>query len=380
MTQDYESLMLKALALAEKGRFHACPNPCVGAILLKDGEIIGRGWHHHAGAPHAEIECLQNCRENGHDPKGATMVVTLEPCAHFGKTPPCADALIAAGVAKLVYGAADPNPQAQGGLEKLRQAGIEVIGPVCEEKCRDMIADFIVWQTTQRPYIILKLASTLDGRIATRTGHSRWISASGSRELVHEMRAGIAACNGAILIGGGTFRADNPSLIARAGCNASATQPLACILTSRLPKKDADFHLLKDSPERTVFFASPAVAASTAAEALRQLGCRIFAIGQNAGGGPDFSLMFRIIREELGCLYTLCEGGGHMALSLLEERYVDEFHLHMAPLILGDNDAIPLFSGRSPLELDEALALRFCGVSLWAGDAHLLLRPAKSDS
>lgn len=379
MAHDYEAFMLQAMALAEKGRFKACPNPCVGAILVKNGKIIGRGWHHKAGGPHAEIECLRDCREKGHDPQGAEMVVTLEPCAHFGKTPPCADAIIAAGVSRLVYGMRDPNPQAAGGLEKLRQAGVEIIGPVCEDKCRDLIADFIVWQTTQRPYVILKLASTLDGRIATRTGHSRWISAPASRELVHVMRSGIAVCGGAILIGGGTFRADNPSLTARCACGASSAQPYACVFTSRLPKKDADFNLLKDSPERTVFFASPAAAASTTAEALRQIGCRIFAIGQSAGGGPDFSLMFRIIREELHCLYTLCEGGGHMALSLLEEHYVDEFHLHMAPLILGDNDAIPLFSGRSPLELEEALALRFCSSSIRAGDAHLLLRPARND-
>lgn len=380
MPHAYDSLMLQALALAEKGRFQTCPNPCVGALLVKDGEIIGRGWHHKAGGPHAEIECLRDCRENGHDPGGATMVATLEPCAHFGKTPPCVDAIIAAGIARLVYGTADPNPEARGGLEKLRASGVEVIGPVCEEKCQDMIADFIVWQTTRRPYIILKLASTLDGRIATRTGHSRWISASGSREIVHRMRARIAACKGAILIGGGTFRADNPSLTARDGCDSNTAQPLACILTSRLPKKDADFYLLRETPERTIFFASPAAAASTSAEALRQLGCRIFAIGQTAAGGPDFALMFRIIREELQCLYTFCEGGGRMALSLLEEHYVDEFHLHLAPLILGDNDATPLFSGRSPLELEEALAMRFCGASLWSGDAHLLLRPAKSAS
>lgn len=377
METDYDQLMREALKLAHKGRFQVCPNPCVGAVLVKDGQIIGKGWHKQAGGAHAEIECLEDARKHGYESQGATMVVTLEPCNHYGKTPPCSDALLASGISKLVYGVKDPNVDAQGGLEKLAQAGIEIIGPICKQQCEDMIADFSIWHTTNRPYVILKLASTLDGKIATRSGHSRWISALGSRELVHKLRCGIAACSGAILIGGGTFRSDNPSLTARVKDIPCEKQPYACILTSRLPKKDADFTLLKTSPERTVFFASPAAAASTTAEALRQSGCRVYAIGPTPGGNADFTLMFRIIREELKCLYVLCEGGGHLALSLLEENLVDEFHLHLAPLILGDEAAVPLFSGRSPLELDEALRMRFCKASLHETDAHLLLRPVK---
>lgn len=375
MEMDYESLMRKAIALALKGRFHVCPNPCVGSILVKNGEIIGEGWHKEFGGPHAEIVALEDARTRGHNPAGSTLIATLEPCVHHGKTPPCADAILKSGISGLVYGTLDPNPEARGGAQKLQASGLEIIGPVCERECRDLIADFTIWQTTDRPYMLLKLASTLDGRIATREGHSRWISAPGSRTLVHKLRENISLCNGAVLVGGGTFRADNPELTARQGNHACDSQPYACVLTSRLPKKDADFHLLKDSPRRTVFFASPAAAASTTAEALRQIGCKVFAIGQSMTGGPDFGQMLKIIRTELGCLYVLCEGGGHIALSLLEANLVDEFHLHLAPLILGDNDAVPLFSGRTPLGLDEALHMRFCDSHIYESDMHLLLRP-----
>lgn len=371
----YEKFMRRAISLARKARFTTCPNPAVGALLVKSGQIVAEGWHHGAGLPHAEIECLKAAKDSGIDPHGATMVVTLEPCVHYGKTPPCVDALLEAGVSGLVYGTTDPNPEAGGGAQRLKQAGLDVVGPVLEEECRDLISDFIVWQKTERPYMVLKLASTLDGRIATRNGHSRWISNEVSRHSVHCMRADIALSGGAILIGGNTFYTDNPKLTARCEGHAGARQPLACIMTSRLPKTDADYFLLRNRPAETVFFASPASAASTRAEALRKIGCRVFAVGRNQAGKPDFPSMLKLLRNELGCNYVLCEGGGTLALSLLEARLIDEFHLHIAPMILGDNDARPLFMGRSPLSLDDGLRMRFCASEVVAGDARLLLRP-----
>ena len=156
-------------------------------------------------------------------------------------------------------------------------------------------------------------------------------------------------------------------------------QPLACVLTSRLPKVDADFHLLTDRPQDTVFFASPAAAASTAAEALRKLGCRIFAVGPSKKGGPDFDKMFAELKDELRCPYVLCEGGGKLALSLLKSGFIDEFHLHMAPLILGDNEATPLFNGNMPLTLEDGLAMRFCKAGIRGDNARLLLRPVATE-
>lgn len=369
---EFVPYMREAIELARKGRYATFPNPVVGAVLVRDGRIVARGWHRSAGGPHAEIECLRHARDQGEDPAGATMVVTLEPCVHHGKTPPCVNALLEARIGCLVYGSRDPNAAAAGGAQKLAEAGVAVVGPVLERECRDLIADFTVWQTTDRPYVMLKLASTLDGRIATRNGHSRWISNDESRQVVHAIRAGLGEAGGAILVGGGTFRSDNPQLSARN--TESGPQPLACILTSRLPKADADFNLLKERPERTVFFASPAATASTTAKALRKIGCRVLSIGPSVRGGPDFQAMFSVMRQELGAPYVLCEGGGRLALSLLEAGMVDEFHLHLAPMILGDNDARPLFNGLAPLSLDEALRMRFCESSLHGGDVHLILR------
>lgn len=377
--QDYAPFMREAISLAKLSRFKTWPNPAVGAVLVKDGKVVARGRHKAAGLPHAEIECLNDARTRNIDPAGLTMVVTLEPCVHYGKTPPCADALLQARIACLVYGAKDPNPAANGGAQKLAEHGIKVIGPVLEQECEDLIADFMVWQTTERPYIILKLAASLDGRIATRAGHSKWISCDKARAQVHALRAEIGAAGGAVLIGGMTFRNDNPLLTSRMSDSPAVRQPLACILTSRLPRPDADYELLKQRPDQTVFFTSPAATASITAEALRKLGCRVFPLqlGQNCAN-TDFASLFRELRVNLECPYVLCEGGGKLALSLLEARFVDEFHLYLAPIVLGDNDAKPLFTGRAPVQLDEALDMRFCATDMAGKDLRLLLRPLPS--
>ena len=370
---DFVPFMHEAIDLAEKGRWHACPNPTVGAVLVRDGQIVARGWHHAAGEDHAEVDCIKDAASRGINPAECTLVVTLEPCCHQGKTPPCTEAVKAAGIKKVVVGLADINPVACGGACQLRECGVEVIEGVCEQECRDLVADFLIWQQHKRPYVMLKMAATLDGRIATRKGQSKWISCDKSREEVQELRAGIGLCGGAILVGGGTFRTDNPQLTVR-GENAGA-QPLACVLTSRLPQPDADFHLLKDRPEQTVFMVSPAAAASTTAKALRDIGVRVLALGPGMHGGPDFPNLLRTVWEELHCPYMLCEGGGHLALSLLEAGLVDDFRLHLAPMILGDEDALPLFSGRAPLSLEEALRMRVNNTHLCGDDIHIHLRP-----
>ena len=183
-----------------------------------------------------------------------------------------------------------------------------------------------------------------------------------------------------MLVGGGTFRADDPRLTVRPLSEGEPVgpQPLACVLTSRLPQPDADFYLLRERPRQTVFLASPAAAASTTAKALRDMGVRVLSLGPSLHGGPDLTHMLRSMREELNCPYLLCEGGGHLALSLLEAGVVDEFRLHMAPLILGDADAQPLFSGRAPLSLDEALRMRVTGSHISGGDIHIELRPLQA--
>lgn len=371
---NFEPHMAEAIALAGRARWATWPNPTVGAVLVRDGKVVARGWHEKAGEPHAEIKCLQNAAENGVDPAPCTLVVTLEPCNHQGRTPPCTRAILDAGIREVVFGLADPNPQAAGGAAFLAENGVNVVGPVLEEQCRDLVADFMVWQKEERPYILLKMAATLDGRIATRTGLSQWITSGLSRARVHMTRSGVGSCGGAVLVGGGTFRSDNPALTAR-NVKEDAQQPLACVLTSRLPDADADFRLLRERPESTVFLSSPASAASTRAQALRDLGCRVFGIHFGQHDNAGLREMFRLLRQELGVPCVLCEGGGKLALSLLDAGLVDEFHLHLAPIILGDNEARPLFDGRSPLGLEDALHMRLCSHDICHGDLHLLLRP-----
>lgn len=371
----YEPFMRGAMTLAERGRWLACPNPTVGAVLVRDGRVLAEGWHHACGEAHAEVDCLRDAAEKGVDSRECTLVVTLEPCNHQGRTPPCTDRILEAGIRRVVIGLRDPNPVAAGGVERLRAAGVEVIEGVCEQECRDLVADFLVWQEKKRPYLLLKLASTLDGRIATRTGHSQWVSCAASRAGVHALRAGIGQAGGAIMVGGGTLRADNPRLTARTEQGASARQPWACVVTSRLPAVGSDCHLLRERPEQTIFISTPAVAASRLAHELRDLGARVLSVPPLAKGSLDMGSMLAQLYEEIACPYILCEGGGRLALSLLECGLVDEFHLHLAPRILGDNQAVPLFDGRTPLQLDEALQMRISDLRRCGDDVQIVLRP-----
>lgn len=374
----FASFMRHAVALAEPCRWNACLNPAVGAVLVRDGVMVAEGCHTAYGQAHAEVECLRDAAAKGVDTAQCTLVVTLEPCNHFGQTPPCTHAIVEAGIKHVVIGLRDPNPKAAGGLEYLESHGVRVEQGVEEQLCRDLVADFLIRQTTERPYVILKLASTLDGRIATRSGHSQWVSSNASRARVQTLRAGVAQCGGAVLIGGGTFRADNPHLTVR---NADGTHcgphPLACIVTSRLPQNDADYFLLRERTEETIFLATPAAAASPAAHALREKGVRVWDVAPaRKGHGPDLENSLVRIRKELNSPYVLCEGGGRLGLSLMEAGLVDEFHLHLAPCILGDNASHPVFDGRSPERMSEALRLRITRQELCGPDLHIILRPA----
>lgn len=375
-TTVYDAFMRKSIELARRGRWLTCPNPAVGAVLVRDGQVVAEGWHAACGEAHAEVACLRDAARRGVNPADCTLVVTLEPCNHHGKTPPCTESILAAGIGRVVIGLRDPHPLAAGGADRLREAGVEVIEGVCEQECRDLAADFLVWQQKKRPYLLLKLASTLDGRIATRTGHSQWISCEASRAGVHALRAGIGHAGGAIMVGGGTLRADNPRLTARVEDTTSdIRQPWACVVTSRLPAINGDCRLLHECPERTIFISTPAVAASRLAHELRDIGARVISVPPLAKGSLDMAAMLTRLHEEIACPYILCEGGGRLALSLLDSGLVDEFHLHLAPRILGDNQAVPLFDGRTPLQLDEALQMRLSDMQRCGEDVQLVLRP-----
>lgn len=372
--EHWASCMRQAIELAEQGRFLTAPNPVVGALLVREGQIVARGAHMVYGQAHAEVQCLQDAKEQGIDPFGCTLVVTLEPCAHTGKTPPCTEAIIQAGISKVVIGLLDPNPKAAGGAERLRAAGIEVITGVEEAACRELVADFLIWQQTDRPFVYLKLASTLDGRVATRTGHSQWISSAASRDRVHQLRRQIGLAGGAVLVGGETLAKDNPLLTARPEGVHVDKQPLAATITSRLSGL-SQLQLLQQRAAETLIFCSAAAAASPTAEQLRALGARVHGIvNHNQRGALDLGDMLRHIRSQ-ACHYVLCEGGGRLALNLLEAGLVDEFHLHLAPKIMGDAEAVPLFQGREPLYVDESLRLRIVRTEQHGPDCHLVLRP-----
>ena len=377
MSHPFDLFMREAVALAERGRWATAPNPTVGAVLVRDGNIVARGWHTACGNSHAEVECLKDAAAHGVDPAACTLVVTLEPCNHQGKTPPCTEAILAAGIRHVVIGLRDPNPSAAGGMERLIEAGVRVEAGICEDLCRDLVADFLIWQTTTRPYVILKLAMTLDGRIATRTGHSRWITGEASRKRVHQLRARLGQAGGAILIGGNTLYADNPLLTARLD-EPVERQPLAVSISSRVPAPDA-LALFRERPTESILFTTASGTATPRAAQLRERGVRVLGLDRWKSG-EDLVQILEYLRQEAGCLHVLCEGGGKLGLSLLEAGLVDEFHVHIAPKVLGDNDARPLFDGRSPLELDEALSLRLVHMEACGGDGHLIFRPVRTCS
>ncbi|MDL2272559.1 bifunctional diaminohydroxyphosphoribosylaminopyrimidine deaminase/5-amino-6-(5-phosphoribosylamino)uracil reductase RibD [Desulfovibrio sp. OttesenSCG-928-I05] len=382
VNHPFETAMREALDQARRGRFMTAPNPNVGAVLVRDGEIVARGYHKGAGLPHAEIEALRDAQEKGVDPAVCTMVVTLEPCCHHGQTPPCTDALLAAGIRHVVIGALDPNPTAGGGAELLRARGVQVETGILRAECEDLISDFVTWQTSPYPYVILKLASTLDGRIATRTGHSQWITGTAARRRVHQVRRFMDA----VMVGGNTFHYDSPSLDYRpeAGDPPAERQPLAVIVTSRLPDASVVSPILRDRPEQALFWSTVASAASPKAEALRKRGARVLGLSSTPGPGAashgpraelDLAEGLTALRKDHGCHYLLCEGGGRLGLSLLRDRLVGELHLHMSSRILGDNEAIPLFDGLSPHQMDEAFPLRFVASEMLEDDLLLTLRP-----
>jgi diaminohydroxyphosphoribosylaminopyrimidine deaminase/5-amino-6-(5-phosphoribosylamino)uracil reductase len=362
--------MRTAIELAMQGRGTTAPNPCVGAVLARDGHIVASGWHTRCGKPHAEIEALADGRAKNIDLSTCTLFVTLEPCNHRGKTPPCTRAILQASIPRVIIGAMDPNPHVQGGgADFLKAHGVTVETGVLEQECRDLIGDFILWQRDERPFSMLKLATTLDGKIATRTGHSAWVSGKTSRTRVHELRSRV----GAVIVGGETFRKDNPSLTCRLS-GFEGPQPLAVIITRHLPKHPEHFTLLTDRPAQTMFWTTAEQADSTRGDRLTSLGCQLFALPA-IDSGLKLHEGFAWLYKERGCHYTLCEGGGSLAMSLLVQGLADEINLFQAMKVLGDNQGKACFSGREVASMKDALSLRLREASPCGEDLFLRLLP-----
>lgn len=328
---EHERYMARALELAARGAGWTNPNPQVGAVIVKDGRIIGEGWHTAYGKLHAEREALAHCTE---DPRGATIYVTLEPCCHWGKTPPCTEAIIEAGIARVVVGAPDPNPLVAGkGFEVLREAGIEVIEDVLLNECRTINEVFFHYIQTGLPLVIAKYAMTLDGKIATRTGASRWITSDVARMRVHEDRHQYAA----IMVGIGTVLADDPELTSRIP-GKETKNPLRVVVDSsaRTP--------LTSKLVQTVYEAPTLVAVSAQAPqkritALEEAGCEVFVSPAAEHNRVDLSALLAYLGKEKTIDSVIVEGGATLLWSFFSQGLVDRVQAYIAPKIFGGADA-----------------------------------------
>jgi diaminohydroxyphosphoribosylaminopyrimidine deaminase/5-amino-6-(5-phosphoribosylamino)uracil reductase len=316
--------MRRALALARRATGHTSPNPLVGAVIVRDGRIIGEGYHHAAGLDHAEIDALKHARE---DVAGATMYVTLEPCSHFGRTPPCADALVARKLGRVVVAMEDPDAHVRGrGIAKLRAAGIATTIGVLEAESRALNAAYIKHRTTGLPWVTLKFAESLDGRIATATGNARWISSPESRKLAHKLRAR----HDAILAGIGTVLADDPELTVRL---VRGRQPLRVIVDAGLRVPPEAKVLGEQSLARTLI-ATAGQSDPVRLAALRERGVEVLALPSDGRGRLDLKQLL----VELGkrnVLSVLVEGGAEIITSFLKLRLADSIVAFVAPKLIG---------------------------------------------
>ncbi len=323
----------RARALARRGRGRVEPNPRVGCVLVRDGRVVGEGWHREFGGPHAEVEAL---REAGEDARESTAYVSLEPCDHAGKTPACSRALLEAGVARLVYGAADPGDESGGGARRIREAGVEVVGPVldAEEGRRDN-PSFFHRARTGSPYVTLKLAVSLDGGIAAAPGRRTNLTGDRARAEVHRLRARHQA----VLVGSGTVEVDDPLLTVREG--APPRVPPTRVVLDTDARTPPDATLFRDVDEAPVLLFVGLDAPDGAVDGLREAGAEVVRVPP----GPD-GLSLEPVFEELWSRELrsiLCEGGGVLASSLLRAGRIHRIHLFLAPTILGP-ERVPAFS------------------------------------
>lgn len=352
-----EQFMEQALALAIKGDGFVNPNPRVGCVIVKDGRIIGSGWHRRFGELHAERNALASCDE---DPAGATAYVTLEPCCHYGKTPPCTNALIHAGIKKVVVGSGDPNPKVAGkGLQILKQAGIEVLDGVLKEKCDAVNSAFFRYITTGLPTVTMKYAMTLDGRIATRTGESKWITSQETRKFTNTQRGKYMG----IMTGIGTVLQDDPSLTCRDGaglspvriiCDTALRTPLTAKVVTTARNNCTEGGNEQRSPGTII---ATSVQDEKKINAYQKKGVEILTIPQN----PEGQLDLKILMTELGKKQidtVLLEGGSTLNWSALESGIVSRIQAYIAPKLFGGQTAPGPVGGKGILLPDDAFLLK----------------------
>ena len=364
--------MRRAIELAKKGGGYVHPNPMVGCVVVRKDEVIAEGYHEKYGEFHAERNALTYCQS---ETKGASLYVTLEPCCHYGKTPPCTEIIIEKGIKKVFVGILDPNPVVAGrGIKMLQEAGIEVEIGLCEEEIREMNKVFLKYITTRRPYVLMKTAMTLDGKIAAHTGDSKWVTCEESRKMVHELRSEYLG----VVVGIGTVLADDPMLTCR--LEGEHHQPIRIVLDSDL-RIPVDSQLVKTAREyRTIIayigmpkrLTSSVITGKSMAETARKVneleaaGCELIGCRPKSGRVDIRDLMFKLAFKGIDSL--LLEGGGTLNAAFLEARCVDEVWAFIAPKIIGGECAKTPVSGKGIDKMSDAIQLQNIDIQNVNGD------------
>jgi len=365
----HEWYMRLALELAGQAKGRTTPNPLVGAVVVKDGEIVGRGYHRKAGTPHAEIHAI---REAGEKTRGAILYVTLEPCSHFGRTPPCSEAVIKAELAEVYVAMQDPNPLVTGrGIKQMTEAGIKVHVGLLEKEAQRLNEVFIKYITTRAPFVVLKTAMTLDGKIATHTGHSTWVTGSAARETVHRMRDWYDA----ILVGVNTVVTDNPALTCR--LSEGGQDPIRIILDS-LAKTPPDAKVVVQKSTAPTYLVVTDRAPVERIVALSSGKAKIVRTAAGAEGRIDLVGLLQKLGE-MEITSILVEGGAEVAASFLEARLIDKVVTFIAPKIIGGSGAPGPVGGQGRDSMDEAVRLREISYGIVGEDLYVEGYPIYSD-
>ncbi|WP_313568679.1 bifunctional diaminohydroxyphosphoribosylaminopyrimidine deaminase/5-amino-6-(5-phosphoribosylamino)uracil reductase RibD [Acetoanaerobium noterae] len=358
MLESDEKFMKLALSLAEKGRGYVNPNPLVGAVIVKDGKVIGEGYHTAFGKPHAEIEAINSATE---DIKGATMYVTLEPCCHQGKTPPCTEAIIKNQLARVVVATTDPNPLVSGsGIEKLKQSNIEITVGVLEEMAKIQNEVFIHYMTTNLPFTILKYAMSLDGKIACHTGDSKWITSEKSRTDVHRLRSSVSA----VVTGIGTILSDDASLNVRL-IDSKGREPHRIVVDSAA-RISLDAKILNLDSKSDTYIAVTEAASDEKLKKLEDYGAKII-MTKSKDGKVDLEELWK----ELGFLgmdSILIEAGEQLNAALLEAKLVNKIRAYIAPKIIGGTNAKSPIGGYGASSMSEVINLKSMNVAYIEND------------
>jgi len=355
-----KEFMKIAIDLARKGEGFTSPNPMVGAVVVKDGKIVGTGYHQAAGLAHAEVNAIDDA---GNNAKGGTLYVTLEPCNHTGRTPPCTEKILKAGIKRVVSSMYDPNPDVKGGgIAYLKEKGIEITTGVCEDEAKKLNEIFIKYIRTRLPFVIVKCAATLDGRIATRTGDSKWVSCETSRRFVHQLRHATDA----IMVGIGTVKKDNPALTTR--LDNKGKDPVRIILDTHLSVPE-DAKVLKNDSDAETFVITGNNIQPDKKSKIASKKVKIIESPLKEGRIDFASLMSQL--GSLGITSILIEGGSQVIASAFAAKIVDKIIFFYAPKILGGDDGVPICKGKGPALMKDSIQIRDINIRRFDDDVMI---------